>query len=77
VKWIWRVLGGIVSSLLHVFILTLVIFFWLRERLLKKQGIAGASAEMSGKFSYDTSGKTPDGGRMSMSDNVKESSSHE
>jgi copper/silver efflux system protein len=31
------VLGGMVSSLLHVLIVTPVIFFWLRERELKKQ----------------------------------------
>jgi Cu(I)/Ag(I) efflux system membrane protein CusA/SilA len=35
------VLGGMVSSLLHVLIVTPVIFFWLRERQLKKQGVAG------------------------------------
>ena len=32
------VLGGMVSSLLHVLIVTPVIFFWLHERQLKKQG---------------------------------------
>ncbi len=31
------VLGGMVSSLLHVLIITPVIFFWLRERELKKE----------------------------------------
>ena len=31
------VLGGMVSSLLHVLIVTPVIFFWLRERKLKKE----------------------------------------
>ena len=40
------VLGGMVSSLLHVLIVTPVIFFWLRERQLKKQGITRASEEM-------------------------------
>jgi Cu(I)/Ag(I) efflux system membrane protein CusA/SilA len=30
------VLGGMVSSLLHVLIVTPVIFFWLHERQLKK-----------------------------------------
>ncbi|HEX9425413.1 MAG TPA: efflux RND transporter permease subunit, partial [Pyrinomonadaceae bacterium] len=34
------VLGGMVSSLLHVLIVTPVIFFWLRERELRKQGSA-------------------------------------
>jgi Cu(I)/Ag(I) efflux system membrane protein CusA/SilA len=32
------VLGGMLSSLLHVLIVTPVIFFWLRERELKKAG---------------------------------------
>ncbi len=32
------VLGGMLSSLLHVLIVTPVIFFWLRERELKKSG---------------------------------------
>ncbi len=31
------VLGGMVSSLLHVLIVTPVIFFWLHERSLKKE----------------------------------------
>jgi len=31
------VLGGMVSSLLHVLIVTPVIFFWLHERGLKRQ----------------------------------------
>src|SRR5260221_14418722 len=31
------VLGGMVSSLLHVLIVTPVIFFWLRERELRKE----------------------------------------
>jgi len=31
------VLGGMVSSLLHVLVVTPVIFFWLRERGLTKQ----------------------------------------
>ena len=33
------VLGGMVSSLLHVLVVTPVIFFWLRERELKKQNL--------------------------------------
>src|SRR5262245_18214576 len=32
------VLGGMVSSLLHVLIVTPVLFFWLHERKLKKEG---------------------------------------
>ena len=43
------VLGGMVSSLLHVLIVTPVIFFWLRERQLKKQEVA------TDEFSYETS----------------------
>jgi Cu(I)/Ag(I) efflux system membrane protein CusA/SilA len=31
------VLGGMVSSLLHVLIITPVIFFWIRERELRKE----------------------------------------
>src|SRR5436190_21685801 len=34
------VLGGMLSSLLHVLIVTPVIFFWLRERELKKESPA-------------------------------------
>jgi Cu(I)/Ag(I) efflux system membrane protein CusA/SilA len=40
------VLGGMVSSLLHVLIVTPVIFFWLHERQLKRQGKVKASDEM-------------------------------
>ena len=43
------VLGGMVSSLLHVLIVTPVIFFWLRERELRKEqanrGIKKESSE--------------------------------
>src|SRR6185295_15138886 len=38
------VLGGMVSSLLHVLIVTPVIFFWLRERELKKEEGRGHQA---------------------------------
>ncbi|MDQ2977492.1 MAG: efflux RND transporter permease subunit, partial [Acidobacteriota bacterium] len=58
------VLGGMVSSLLHVLIVTPVIFFSLRERQLKKQGTTSASAEMSEEFRDETSGKTSDGDRV-------------
>jgi hypothetical protein len=51
-----------------------VIFFWLRERQLKKQGITSASAEMSEEFRYETSGKTSDGGSVSLTDTEKEGS---
>lgn len=40
------VLGGMVSSLLHVLIVTPVIFFWLRERELKKEEKKRASEEI-------------------------------
>jgi len=36
------VFGGMLSSLLHVLIVTPVIFFWLRERELKKEAAGGA-----------------------------------
>ena len=39
------VLGGMLSSLLHVLIVTPVIFFWLRERELKQ----GSRNQQSGK----------------------------
>ena len=71
------VLGGMVSSLLHVLIVTPVIFFWLRERQLRNQGIASASAEMSEEFRYETSEITSDADRVLLSDTEKEGSSHE
>ena len=71
------VLGGMVSSLLHVLIVTPVIFFWLRERQLKKQGIARPSAEMSEELRYETSGNTSDADPVSLSDTEKEGTSHE
>jgi Cu(I)/Ag(I) efflux system membrane protein CusA/SilA len=71
------VLGGMVSSLLHVLIVTPVIFFWLRERQLKKQGIARASAEMGEEFSYETSGKSSDTDPVLKSGFEKEGSSDE
>ena len=36
------VLGGMISSLLHVLIVTPVIFMWLREREIKRDEVAGA-----------------------------------
>ena len=68
------VLGGMVSSLLHVLIVTPVIFFSLRERQLKKQGITSASAEMSEEFRNETSGKTSGADRVSLPDTEKEGS---
>jgi Cu(I)/Ag(I) efflux system membrane protein CusA/SilA len=38
------VLGGMVSSLVHVLIVTPVLFLWLRERELSKAGTAGTSS---------------------------------
>ena len=66
------VLGGMLSSLLHVLIVTPVIFFWLRERELKKEhrrghnGAAGVIATMivaallvpTGRVSAQTSKET-------------------
>jgi AcrB/AcrD/AcrF family protein len=71
------VLGGMVSCLLHVLIVTPVIFFSLRKRQLKKQGITIASAEMSEEFSNETSGKTSVGDHVSLTDTEKEGSTHE
>ena len=34
------VLGGMVSSLLHVLVVTPVIFFWIHERRLRKENIS-------------------------------------
>lgn len=51
------VLGGMVSSLLHVLIVTPVIFFWLRERQLKKDEKKRASDEMTNDHEYETMGR--------------------
>jgi Cu(I)/Ag(I) efflux system membrane protein CusA/SilA len=51
------VLGGMVSSLLHVLIVTPVIFFWLRERELKREGRVRAGEEMREEFIYETTGR--------------------
>jgi copper/silver efflux system protein len=71
------VLGGMVSSLFHVLIVTPVIFFSLRKRQLRKQGSATASGEMSEEFSYETSAKTSDEDPASLSGTEKEGSSDE
>lgn len=42
------VLGGMLSSLLHVLIVTPVIFFWLHGRRLKKHGLLQESTEVAG-----------------------------
>ncbi len=49
------VLGGMVSSLLHVLIVTPVIFFSLRERQLTKQSAREASDEMAAELDHKTS----------------------
>ena len=67
------VLGGMVSSLLHVLIVTPVIFFWLRERQLKKQGLP----EANGEFANEADAKASVGEGGSWSGNEKESSNHE
>jgi Cu(I)/Ag(I) efflux system membrane protein CusA/SilA len=54
------VLGGMVSSLLHVLIVTPVLFFLLHERRLKRQGKVKASDEMGEEFSYETTGRAPE-----------------
>jgi Cu(I)/Ag(I) efflux system membrane protein CusA/SilA len=42
------VLGGMVSSLVHVLIVTPVIFLWLRERELKKAEASGPATAPTG-----------------------------
>jgi Cu(I)/Ag(I) efflux system membrane protein CusA/SilA len=64
------VLGGMVSSLLHVLIVTPVIFFWLQERQLKKQLLA-ASGELADE--RDEQASIEEG----RSGNKKESNNHE
>jgi Cu(I)/Ag(I) efflux system membrane protein CusA/SilA len=66
------VLGGMVSSLLHVLIVTPVIFFSLRARQLKKEAITSADAEATEEFRNETSEKTSDGDHISLSDTQKE-----
>jgi len=52
------VLGGMVSSLLHVLIVTPVIFYSLRAWRLKREGALQATTEMTKKFSAETLGGT-------------------
>ncbi|MDQ2936407.1 MAG: CusA/CzcA family heavy metal efflux RND transporter, partial [Acidobacteriota bacterium] len=54
------VLGGMVSSLLHVLIVTPVIFFSLRERQLTKQSAREASDEMAAELDHKTSAERLD-----------------
>src|SRR6266446_4998908 len=71
------VLGGMVSSLLHVLIVTPVIFFWLRERQLKKQGAATASEDIGDEFAYEITERASTEDSGSRSGNEKESGTHE
>ena len=57
------VLGGMVSSLLHVLIVTPVIFYWLRLRELKK-GAAAAVGEGHRRPASETQGRAPAEGRL-------------
>jgi Cu(I)/Ag(I) efflux system membrane protein CusA/SilA len=66
------VLGGMVSSLLHVLIVTPVIFFSLRARQLEKQGTASVGAEMSADFRNEARGKTSEEDRVSLTEIEKE-----
>ncbi len=68
------VLGGMVSSLLHVLIVTPVIFFWLRERQLKKQGATDTSGEMAAEFDIETNASQLD---SSSAGNKEEGINHE
>ncbi len=47
------VFGGMVSSLLHVLIVTPVIFYWLRLRELKKQGPVSSGTDGEGHFAFE------------------------
>jgi copper/silver efflux system protein len=60
------VLGGMVSSLLHVLIVTPVIFFWLHERQLKKQRATEASDEVAAGFDHETRGAQLDSARSGI-----------
>jgi Cu(I)/Ag(I) efflux system membrane protein CusA/SilA len=41
------VLGGMVSSLVHVLLVTPVIFYWLRERELRREKGKGAGTDVA------------------------------
>ncbi len=71
------VLGGMISSLLHVLIVTPVIFFWLRERQLKKQGATTATEDISDEFAYEITEGASTEVSGSRSGNEKERGSHE
>jgi copper/silver efflux system protein len=63
------VLGGMVSSLLHVLIVTPVIFFWLRERQLKNQAAPKAIDDTGDDFRYETTGSASSSGNEKESGN--------
>src|SRR5581483_3275693 len=52
------VLGGMVSSLVHVLIVTPVIFFWLRERQLKKGSDQELKPSINGPLMKDEGGQS-------------------
>src|SRR5581483_392573 len=52
------VLGGMVSSLIHVLIVTPVIFFWLRERQLKKGSDQELKPSINGPLMKDEGGQS-------------------
>jgi copper/silver efflux system protein len=54
------VFGGMVSSLLHVLIVTPVIFYWLRLRELKREARAGEGYEGGGRVVYEAEGRAPE-----------------
>jgi len=54
-----------------------VIFFWLRERELKKQGATTASEDIRDEFAYETTGKASTEDSGLRSGNEKESGTHE
>jgi Cu(I)/Ag(I) efflux system membrane protein CusA/SilA len=55
------VLGGMVSSLLHVLVVTPVIFFWVRERALRREGVLDAAADGDAGLASDGPALRPAG----------------
>ena len=58
------VLGGMVSSLVHVLIVTPVIFFWIHERQLRRQRKVKSSHPVSEEFSYEITGSKSEEGEL-------------
>jgi copper/silver efflux system protein len=54
------VFGGMLSSLLHVLIVTPVIFYWLRLRELKRDERAGEGSDGGGRMAYEAEGGAPE-----------------